>query len=684
MASPSPARGATESSIVAHVVVVGFHAQLGNRIEFAYPRLRGDPVLRSPKLWDTSDISADASSPSIVRRYSPTAGHKFDTPDRAQPDRAADWGVLPDEWAFLPFMALPDGVHDSRSDVVFFTLPPDVHCVSCFRQVDAIDAKTHSASSGNVYEQGVAARGSVQKSVVLLCRRPLYGVLAARLVPAVRAYFEQGDFATTDVLSSLYHSLNVSLCRPSLNDAGTLFHALDLRAVLRRLGPQMLAVLKLIMLERRVIIYSQPVHHASNAVVALASIFPGALDTIAPTMNSLDTAPDIAALGLPLALFSKSDRVVLQPYAPLPLVSELIPNISKKGCLIGTSHNVGLLLSSTATSAAKKTAQARKFSTPPVAPPRSRLRHSGSAPSLADSPTPMPTPPHPAKSSSTPFKSPAGNADKFKTPPRPSPRIAIPARQNGGVPVVDALVNLSNGKVSVSGVIEPFCRITRAERRFMRDLTMSASISSASVTSSGAYVGSDDYIRRRLREYINCFLRSVASVEGVLGGPVGAETWSGEIVDDMDLSPFDPYNQKFVRAWMKTRNGAQWARKCSIQGMTFQAPPKPELDESLLDEPALPTERVAAGLLGIRENVAEIGRFSSFISARAAEGISSLFRRIELEVVKMDTAVEVANISNPSTPPRGTSSSRQGDAQGKERIAEETEKDIVVKKTTPR
>lgn len=680
MASSPPTRGATEGSIVAHVVVVGFHAQLGNRIEFAYPRLRGDPVLRSPKPWDTSDISADTASPTIVRRHTPTASRKFDTPDRSAispsvaPD--ADWGVLPDEWAFLPFMALPDGVHDTRTDVVFFTLPPDVHCVSCFRQVDAIDAKTHSASSGNQYEQGVAARGSVQKSVVLLCRRPLYGVLADRLVPAVRAYFEQGDFARTDVLASLFHSLNVSLCRPSLNDAATLFHALDLRAVLRRLGPQALAVLKLIMLERRVIIYSQPVHHASNAVVALASIFPGALDTIAPAMNSLDTAPDTVALGLPLALFSQSDRVVLQPYAPLPLVSELIPNHGRRACLIGTSHNVGLLLSSMATSAARKAAESKKVTTPVVQSARPAFLHSGSVPLSFDSPVPKSTPPCPEKSSSTPAKSSAQKSDKFKTPTRPTPSPLKAIRGNGGVPVVDALVNLSNGKVSVSGAIEPLCRITRAERRFMRDLTMSASTSSASVTSSGAYVGSDDYIRRRIRDYLNCFLRSVASVEGVLGGPVGAETWSEEIVDDMDFSSFEPYNQHFVRAWMKTRNAAQWARNCSLQGMSFQAPPKPELDDSLLDEPMLPSDRVAAGLSGLRQNVADFSRFSSLISSRAAEGISSFFRRIEQEVVKMDTAVVVASSSNPSTP-RAQGRPPQGNAQ-------ETDMNGAVKKATPR
>lgn len=646
MTTSSPTSDYPGCSIVAHVVVVAFHAQLGNRIEFAYPRLRGDPILRSPKIWDTSDISSDVSSPTIVRRNTSTAARKFDTLTRLPAPishTAGDWGVLPDEWAFLPFMALPDGVHDSTSDVVFFTLPPDVHCVSCFRQADALDARTYSASTGHLYEQGVAARGSVQKSVVLLCRRPLFGVLADRLVPAVRAYFEQGDFARTDVLASLYHSLNVSLCRPSLNDAPTLFHGLDLRAVLRRLGPQTLAVLKLIMLERRVIVYSQPVQHACNAVIALASVFAGALDSIAPAMQPLDHAPETAALGMPLALFAPSDRVILQPYAPLPLVSELIPNHSRKACLIGTSHNVGLLLSSAAAAAARKAAAA-KNDTSAVQSARISLQPSVMTPAVEDSVGRRAENLSVSNGEDTPVKGQMEQGSVVMTPASDEKR----ARGNGGVPIVDALVNLSTGKVSVSGNIEPLCRVSRAERRFMRDLMTSASMTTASVSSSGTYVGSDDYIRGRLRDYLNCFLRSVASVEGVLGGPVGWETWSAEMVDDFDFSEFEAYNEKFVRVWMQTRNAAQWARRCKLHGMSFQMPPKLGLDESLTEEPLFPVEKVAAGLSGLRQNVVDFGRFSSFVSARAAEGLSSFFKRIEQEVAKMDTAV--ANTSNPSTP----------------------------------
>lgn len=646
-----------EASAVAHVVVVGFHAQLGNRIEFAYPRLRGDPVLRSPKVTDTTDISSGSTTPGLAQSI---LDWKSTTPPSPL---AHHWGELPEEWSFLPFMALPDGVHDHAQDVVFFTLPPDVHCVACFRQVLAHSAKTHAAAGGQLYEKSVAARGSVQKSVVLLCRRPLFGVLADRLVPAVRAYFEQADFADTQVLSSLFHSLNVSLARPSLCTSDTLFHGLDLRALVQRLGPQLGALIKLVLLERRVVFYSQPVRHASNAVIALASVFAGALDTIAPTLRPLDERASDRATGLPLSLFGLADRVNLQPYAPLPLLSELIPNHRRNGCILGTSHNVGLLLSSTASAHARKVADARRGSSSsalplsPIDATRAALQSAlggttvlpQSARPSRSQPTLSPPPALQLHNDLSSASLPARTRPLRETLPHGSETPTLTPTRAGGVPVVDALVNLSTGRVAVAATLEPFCRLTHAERIFFRDLMAAASQSAASVSSSGAtgpFIGSDDYLRSRIRTYLARFLQSIASINGVLGGPVGGETWSDEMLEEFDFSTLDVYNETFVRKWLTTRNAAEWARRCNRPTSIVSPPPGPEIDPLLSAEGLAPVDRVTAGL---RRNVAGLSKLTSFVSAKAVDGLSGLFKRIEQEVAKMDTAVGEAN-SNHNSP----------------------------------
>jgi hypothetical protein len=554
-------------------------------------------------------------------------------------------------------MALPDGAHELTDDLVYFSLPPDVHCVSCFRQVDAIDAVTHSAAAtARKEDSSVAARGSVQKSVVLLCRLPLFGYLATRLVSAVRDYFQQGDFARTDNLASLYHSLNVSLSHPALSLCSTLFQGISLRAVLQALGPQTLAVLKLILLEKRVVFYSHPVYKASSAVVAFTSLLPGALDSIVPSMPALDSAPPCADYGLPLALFGPSDRVSFQPYAPLPVMSSLLANRGDlAGCVIGTSQNVGLLLATTAANAARKVAASKSAATPAATAraggftvPCSSLARpltnaekkiyrpnpikfgSTNASQLRDldSTEPLPISMHERSRSSLPNEGRLRNDADVTSRPTIKGIARRPSGRTGGdggrLPVVHALVNLSTGKVSVASSLEPLCRITRQERRLLRDLmvSVSAPLPSAGKSLNESDTSSDDYIRGRLREYLHCFLGSAASVPGVLGGPRGGEAWSAEMISHFDLAPLSEYNEQFVSAWLQTRNAGRWARRCSPSVAARRPVPKPELDDSLIDEPLIGVEQVAAGLSGIRD-------MSTILSNKAAEGLSNLFSRFE-------------------------------------------------------
>uniref|UniRef100_A0A452I192 UDENN domain-containing protein n=1 Tax=Gopherus agassizii TaxID=38772 RepID=A0A452I192_9SAUR len=113
---PSSQRGP-----VLHIVVVGFHHKKGCQVEFSYP-----PLI-------------------------PGEGH--------------DSHSLPEEWKYLPFLALPDGAHNYQEDTVFFHLPPrcgdrtTIYGVSCYRQIEAKALKVRQAD---------VTRETVQKSVCVL------------------------------------------------------------------------------------------------------------------------------------------------------------------------------------------------------------------------------------------------------------------------------------------------------------------------------------------------------------------------------------------------------------------------------------------------------------------------------------------------------------------------------------
>ncbi|XP_078395919.1 late secretory pathway protein AVL9 homolog isoform X2 [Cetorhinus maximus] len=153
-----------EAGVVLHIVVVGFHHKKGCQVEFSYP-----PLV-------------------------PEEGH--------------DGHSLPEEWKYLPFLALPDGAHNYQEDTIYFHLPPrsgnrkTVYGVSCYRQIEAKALKVRQAD---------VTRETVQKSVCVLSRLPLYGLLQAKLQLITHAYFEEKDFSQISILKELYEHMNSSL-----------------------------------------------------------------------------------------------------------------------------------------------------------------------------------------------------------------------------------------------------------------------------------------------------------------------------------------------------------------------------------------------------------------------------------------------------------------------------------------
>lgn len=54
-------------------------------------------------------------------------------------------------------------------------------------------------------------RSTVQKSVCILASIPVYGYIEVKLSLIAHAYFDQGDFACTDILTNAYKQLNACL-----------------------------------------------------------------------------------------------------------------------------------------------------------------------------------------------------------------------------------------------------------------------------------------------------------------------------------------------------------------------------------------------------------------------------------------------------------------------------------------
>jgi hypothetical protein len=272
---------------IAYIAVVGFHHRRGPELDWIYPNVDGD-------------------------------GKKCGEPS-LEP-------VLDSE---LPFLALPETAHDAKDgvDYVYFSLLPDgidghpLMCVSCYMHVDA----------SIVHNEKDVSRAAVQKAVVLITVLPFLSALRERLTPAARAYCNQMDFTDRQILVDFFNSVNA--IRFEEFNSSQLYHELQLKPLIGAFREGIVQVLKLMILEAKIIVYSSEAHRAATTVLTLMSMMPGLLDAGFHSTGLHALQFEHNTRGLPLKIFHAKSRV--QPYMSiyqLHLLSKL------DGFLVGTSN----------------------------------------------------------------------------------------------------------------------------------------------------------------------------------------------------------------------------------------------------------------------------------------------------------------------------------------------------------
>ncbi|KAE9414299.1 hypothetical protein Angca_008527 [Angiostrongylus cantonensis] len=304
---------------ILHVVVVGFHHKKGCQVEFSYPKLDGKGE-----------------------------------------------GGLSDEWINLPSLALPDGAHNTNDDVIFFILPSkdrkgeSVFGISCCRQI---------ASEDLLLKGDDITRSTVQKSVCVLSRIPLYGALRTKLQVITRAYFAERDFTKVEVLSQMYTNLCDMFDDGAVDEQAASID-ISVQDLFLRFRHRTLVLFKLLLLEKKVVFNACPAQLLGTTMVALASLFPKLLEeglrycsapccdiekAIEPMTNSTEHAKDISEIiipsssitldkgpvlekdsfGFPLSIFINGN--LFHPYVSLSYL-DMIRSKSVRGFTIGATN----------------------------------------------------------------------------------------------------------------------------------------------------------------------------------------------------------------------------------------------------------------------------------------------------------------------------------------------------------
>ncbi len=120
-------------------------------------------------------------------------------------------------------------------------------------------------------------RGTVQKSVVVLSRLPLYGLIQAKLEMITHAYFRELDFSKVSLLEETYHNLNSQL-NYRLLKSSELYVGLSPRELVINFRHKILLLFKLLLLERKVLFYKSPVRDLCVSILSLCSLMPGMIE----------------------------------------------------------------------------------------------------------------------------------------------------------------------------------------------------------------------------------------------------------------------------------------------------------------------------------------------------------------------------------------------------------------------
>ncbi|EDQ90954.1 uncharacterized protein MONBRDRAFT_6604 [Monosiga brevicollis MX1] len=261
--------------------------------------------------------------------------------------------ALPAAWAHLPFLTLPDGLHNHHQDTTFFTVPAlkpghrdqpqqRLFGVACSRQIETERLAEHAEYN----------RNTVMKALTVLSPFPVFKLLESALAPTLQVLFEQRALDADTLLVSQYQSLTRSFNSRSFDLQDYVLEEVDVTGVIIRLRHRVLQVL--------ICSTSSDVSAAtiSQTIVALAALVPGMLTCLHTATEDAQGGKILSARSSPTP--APDDQVHSSPDAeadawldaephaaspnlqhtlyPYTTIQQLPALLEAKSCLMGTTN----------------------------------------------------------------------------------------------------------------------------------------------------------------------------------------------------------------------------------------------------------------------------------------------------------------------------------------------------------
>ena len=225
---------------------------------------------------------------------------------------------------------LIDGIHLTDNDSNFFFIhdfPQILYCFSYFIQI-----KTDNGENNIIDDFQENIRGCIQKSICIVSTLPLFGNTLiyenyyTHLSVQMTSYMSQKCLNDKIALSEIYNKLNNEFCQ----EKKWMF---NLRKAFSILKDDLLIILKLIILEKRIIIFSQIPSNVSLLIMTLLSFFPGNFNNGKLLFNE--------QIGVPFKIFH--EKYLIYPLFTLFDLDKLLEKINNEpeiNFLIGVTNNL--------------------------------------------------------------------------------------------------------------------------------------------------------------------------------------------------------------------------------------------------------------------------------------------------------------------------------------------------------
>ena len=268
------------SNPILYIAVVSFNQKKGSVIEFTYPD-------------KTQLLEQNESSKLLFESLVINKDKKLDTIEK----------VFDNINNQLTYLCMPDGVHSLTSDSQFFLVQNFariLYGISCYRQLQVTEAMKEDEQENK--------RDCVQKAMCIVSLVPLFGQMASKLSMTMLAYFNQDSLKNKQIIEDLYS--NYSSNYMSKVKVSEILESFSLKRLIYFTRDKIFSLIKLIMLEKKILVYSHISNNICSFMFSFLSLFPGGAFFSMDSKGRPKTYFDCYSLyGLPLKFLNKNSVI---------------------------------------------------------------------------------------------------------------------------------------------------------------------------------------------------------------------------------------------------------------------------------------------------------------------------------------------------------------------------------------